>query len=120
MTESPPTERLAGQIRSQISEGVVALFKDFYGAGPTQAKTYLVEDLVVCVLRGGYTKAEQTLREAGRGRAVSVQRVEFQEVMRERFIAVVERATGRRVVAFMASGQQEPDMLCEVFVLASE
>lgn len=97
----------------------MGLFKDFYGTGPAQAKTYVVEDLVVCLLRGGFTKAEQTLHEAGRGHAVTSQRVEFNEVMRERFIAVVERATGRRVVGFMAGGQQEPDMLCEVFVLAS-
>jgi uncharacterized protein YbcI len=120
MTEPPQTERREGQIRTAISEAVVALFKDFYGTGPTQAKTYLVEDLVVCLLRGGFTRVEETLREAGRGHAVAVQRVEFQEVMRDRFIAVVERETGRRVVGFMASGQQDTDMLCEVFILASE
>ena len=66
----------------------------------------------------GFTKVEQTLLEGGRGQAVLSQRVEFQQVMRDRFIAVVENATGRRVVGFMASSQQDPDMLCEVFVLA--
>jgi hypothetical protein len=38
--------------------------------------------------------------------------------MRERFVAVVEHATGRPVVGFMAASQQDPDMFCEVFVLA--
>lgn len=38
--------------------------------------------------------------------------------MRERFEKVVEDATGRRVVGFMSGNQQEPDMICEVFVLA--
>jgi uncharacterized protein YbcI len=108
----------SGETRTAISEGIVALLKDFYGTGPTRAKTYVADDLVVCVLRGGFTKAEQTLLEGGRGHAVLTQRVEFQEVMRERFIAVVENATGRRVVGFMASSQQDPDMLCEVFVLS--
>jgi hypothetical protein len=44
--------------------------------------------------------------------------MEFQEVMRERFEAVIERATGRRVVGFMSGNQQDPDMICEVFILA--
>ena len=108
----------SGEVRTAISEGIVALLKDFYGTGPTRAKTYVAEDLVVCVLRGGFTKAEQTLLEGGRGHAVLTQRVEFQEVMRERFVAVIENATGRRVVGFMAGSQQDPDMLCEVFVLS--
>jgi hypothetical protein len=44
--------------------------------------------------------------------------MEFQEVMRDRFVAVIEEATGRRVVGFMSGNQQDPDMICEVFVLA--
>jgi hypothetical protein len=46
------------------------------------------------------------------------QRMEFQEVMRGRFIGVIEHATGRSVVGFMSGNQQNPDMICEVFVLA--
>jgi hypothetical protein len=42
----------------------------------------------------------------------------FQDVMRERFEHVVERATGRTVVAFMSGNQQDPDMICAIFVLA--
>ena len=38
--------------------------------------------------------------------------------MRDRFVAVIEQATGRRVVGFMSGNQQDPDMMCEVFVLA--
>jgi hypothetical protein len=44
--------------------------------------------------------------------------MEFQEVMRDRFVQVIEAATGRRVVGFMSGNQQNPDMICEVFVLA--
>lgn len=107
-----------GDVRTAISDGLVALIKEYYGRGPEQAKTYVHEDLVVCLLRGGFTAVEQTLREGGHGDAVIHQRMAFQEVMRERFEQVIERATGRRVVGFMSGNQQEPDMICEVFVLA--
>ena len=110
--------RSNGGVRTAVSDGMVALLKDYYGVGPTQAKTYYHDDLVVCLLRGGFTRVEQTLLEGGRTTAVIQQRVEFQEVMRERFTSVVEHATGRRVVGFMSGNQQSPDMICEVFVLA--
>jgi hypothetical protein len=43
--------------------------------------------------------------------------MEFQEVMRGRFAAVIQAATGRPVIGFMSGNQQEPDMMCEVFIL---
>jgi uncharacterized protein YbcI len=61
---------------------------------------------------------EQTLLAGGRGTSVIQQRMEFQELMRQRFEAVIENATGRQVIGFMSGNQQTPDMMCEVFVLA--
>jgi uncharacterized protein YbcI len=106
------------EVLTAISDGMVALLKEYYGRGPTQAKTYYQDDLVVCLLRGGFTRVEQTLLDGGRGHAVIQQRIEFQEVMRERFEAVIEHATGRHVIGFMSGNQQDPDMICEVFVLS--
>jgi uncharacterized protein YbcI len=70
------------------------------------------------VLRGGFSRVEQTLLEGGRGAAVITQRMEFQELMRLRFEEVIESVTGRRVIGFMSGNQQHPDMMCEVFILA--
>jgi uncharacterized protein YbcI len=106
-----------GDQLTAISEGMVALLKEFYGRGPTRAKSYFEDDLVVCVLRGGFSRVEQTLLDGGRGQAVIQQRMEFQEVMRERFTGVIESATGRPVIGFMSGNQQEPDLMCEVFIL---
>ena len=107
-----------GEVLTAISDGMVALLKEFYGRGPTRTKSYYEDDLVVCVLRGGFSRVEQTLLDGGRGASVINQRMEFQEVMRDRFDAVIEHATGRRVIGFMSGNQQRPDMMCEVFILA--
>lgn len=107
-----------GEIRNAISDGLVGLLKEYYGRGPDRTKTYVDGDLVVCLLRGGFTRVEQTLREAGHGEDVIRQRMAFQEVMRDRFVSVVEEATGREVIGFMSGNQQDPDMICEIFVLA--
>jgi len=107
-----------GDALTAISDGMVGLLRDFYGRGPTRAKSYYEDDLVVCLLRGGFSRVERTLLEGGRGASVIAQRMEFQEIMRERFSAVVEQATGRRVIGFMSGNQQDPDIMCEVFILA--
>ena len=112
------TPQTHGDVLTAVSDGIVALLKEFYGRGPTRAKSYYEDDLVVCLLRGGFSRVEQTLLEGGRGSAVIQQRMEFQELMRERFAAVVERATGRRVIGFMSGNQQDPDIMSEVFILA--
>jgi uncharacterized protein YbcI len=114
----PTTPQEHGDLLTAISKGMVALLKEFYGRGPTRAKTYYQDDLVVCLLRGGFTRVEQTLLEGGRGDSVIQQRMDFQELMRQRFVAVIEDATGRSVIGFMSGNQQDPDIMCEVFILA--
>lgn len=115
---STETRQEHGDTLSAISDGLVALLKEFYGRGPTQTKSYYSDDLVVCILQGGFTRVEQTLLDGGRGEAVIRQRMEFQDLMRKRFEKVIEDATGREVIGFMSGNQQDPDLMCEVFILA--
>jgi uncharacterized protein YbcI len=110
-------QRSPGDVLTAISDGLVALLKEFYGRGPTRAKSYYQDDLVVCLLRGGFTRVERTLLEGGREDSVIQQRMDFQDLMRRRFEQVVEDATGRRVIGFMSGNQQDPDLMCEVFML---
>lgn len=107
-----------GRMLSEISNGMVGLLKEYYGRGPTRAKSYFQDDLVVCLLRGGFSRVEQTLLDGGRGAAVIHQRMEFQELMRDRFCQIIQDITGREVIGFMSGNQQDPDLMCEVFVLA--
>jgi uncharacterized protein YbcI len=112
------TQSIHGDVLTAISDGLVGLLKEFYGRGPSRTKTYFEDDLVVCLLRGGFSRVEQTLLEGGRGSSVIQQRMEFQDLMRNRFEAVIEHATGRHVIGFMSGNQQDPDIMCEVFILA--
>jgi uncharacterized protein YbcI len=112
------TPRTRGQVLAAISDGMVALLMELYGHRPTHTKSYYEDDLVICVQSGGFSRAEQTLLEGGRGSAVIQQRIELQQLMHERFEAVIGRATGRRVIGFMSGNQQQPEMMCDVFILA--
>lgn len=104
-------------IAGGISREVVRLLKDLIGRGPTKAKAYLHDDCVLVLLREGHTRGENTMFEAGGARGVAQGRVDISETIRAPLIEVVERQAGRKVVGFMSSSQQHPDLLSFVFVL---
>ena len=50
-----------GQLEAAISEAVVGFERDFMGRGPLDARSYIVEDMVIVRLRGVLTPAEYQL-----------------------------------------------------------
>ena len=110
----------AGPVAADISNAVVRLVREHFGKGPTQAKTLLHDDVVVTVLRGGFTHAEKTLYKAGRADVVEDGRRAMQGVFEREMRSAVERLTGRRVSAFLSANHHDPDASVEVFLLEPE
>jgi uncharacterized protein YbcI len=106
-----------GEVLAEISNSMVRLYREHFGKGPTGAKTYVLDDLVICVLRDGLTRVEKTLFEQGRGDAVREMRAAFQDAVADRFTGVIEELTGRKVLAFMSQAHVGPDLAIEVFFL---
>ena len=117
MTDEATHDALRGDVLAQISTGLVQLHSHHYGKGPTKAKTYAFDEVVVCVLRDGFTTVERTLLEAGDGESVHQMRRSFQQAMEGEFRHVVEEATGRQVLAYMSSIHTDPDLSVELFIL---
>ena len=118
MSEGP--QKSLGEMRATISREMVRLQAEYYGKGPTKAKTYIVDDLVVVVLEETFTRAERTLAERGEREAIQHIRRRFQQQMKDSFSSVVEQATGRRVRVFLSETNIEHDVSVETFLLADE
>jgi uncharacterized protein YbcI len=102
---------------TDVSRELVRLHSEYYGKGPTRAKSYLVDDTLVCLLEGGFTTVERTLIDGGDADAVHDIRLSFQTAMQGEFTKVVEEGTGRNVAAYMSQIHHDPDIAVEVFVL---
>jgi uncharacterized protein YbcI len=109
-----------GEMRATISNEIVRLQAEYYGKGPTKAKTYIVEDLVVVVLEESFTRAEKTLAQRGEREAIEHIRRRFQQQMVDEFTSVVEQATGRKVRVFLSETNIDEDVSVETFLLADE
>ncbi len=118
MSEGP--QKSLGEMRATISREMVRLQAEYYGKGPTRAKTYIVDDLVVVVLEESFTRAEKTLAERGEREAIQHIRRRFQQQMADSFTSVVEQATGRKVKVFLSETDIDQDVSVETFLLAEE
>jgi uncharacterized protein YbcI len=102
---------------AMISTSAVQLLHEYTGRGPTKAKTLINDDLVTIVLADTLTKGESTLVENGKSDRVLQLRHDYQVVMRDDLIALVEDRLERKVIAFMSQNHIDPDLAVEVFVL---
>jgi uncharacterized protein YbcI len=117
-THSPEAGTRAGEQLAAVTNGIVKLFRDYYGRGPNKAKSYMLDDrILVCVLEDTMTTVERTLVENDQGNKVRDVRLTFQETMADEFKAVVSETMGRRVIAYHSQLTFEPDIGFEFFVL---
>jgi uncharacterized protein YbcI len=107
-------------MRAKISTEIVRLQAEYYGKGPTRAKTYIVDDFVAVVLEESFTRAEKTLVARGEQEAIQQIRRRFQHHMADSFTSVVEQATGRKVRGFLSETDIEHDVSVEVFLLEED
>jgi uncharacterized protein YbcI len=101
-----------------ISAEMVDLYTRFYGHDRTSARTFINEDVVVCVLEDILSARETKLVAAGSDKQVIDGRVAFQTDTEDEFTEAVERLTGRAVVGFLSANQTSPGIASELFFLA--
>jgi uncharacterized protein YbcI len=90
-----------GQLEAEISDALVRFELDYMGRGPEEARTYLIDDLVVVRLRGVLTPAERQLggpdgNPQGRELVKQVRR-ELIEKARPLLEAIIADITGQAV-----------------------
>jgi uncharacterized protein YbcI len=90
--------------------------KQFFGRGPEQAKSYMVDDMLFIVMRGGLTRAEETMLRFEQQDMVRRFRQLFENEMTEVLTGLVEETTGRTVVNYQSQIMFDPDIIVEMFV----
>jgi uncharacterized protein YbcI len=101
----------------ELSNAMVALHREYFGRGPGAAKTYVADEMVVCVLSDIYTAVERTLIRAGQAEHVRRTRGLHQKALEREYKSSVEKIMGRPVDAFLSVVHVDPDVAIEVFLL---
>ena len=115
---APDTPLTGDELLVAVTDAMVVLHERYHHRAPVTAKTLLLGcDLLACVMGGVYTDVEKTMIELQRTTIVQETRSVFQDAMQHRFIAEVERLSGREVLAFISNHHVGPDMEIELFML---
>jgi len=101
----------------RIAHAMVGMKKDFYGKGPTKAKTFINDEYVFVVMEGGLTRNEEVLLAAGQVDLVRSYRLRFQEAMTDTTIGAIEEILGRKVLTYHSQILFDPARAIEIFVL---
>jgi uncharacterized protein YbcI len=116
MDSTPP---LTGDaLLAAVTDAMVTMHEHYHGRAPGSAKTRLMgDDMLACVLGDMYTQVEKTLIELDQTSLVHDSRSAFQDAMGDRFVAEVQRLSGRPVERFVSTHSVGPDLEVEIFVL---
>ena len=103
----------------EVSNAMVALFKNQFGRGPTSARSYWCgDDVLSVVLENTLTAAERNLVRMNEDQRLRDTRLFFQYASLRETIEPIERITGRTVRAFISGTDTRADGLSvETFVL---
>jgi len=108
-------EDRGSSLLSRISNEMVQMQKKYFGKGPTKAKSYLLDDFLLIVMRGGLSNAERTMLDAGEENQVRSFRQGFENEMTSRLTGMVENLTGRKVLSYQSQILFDPDVVIEIF-----
>jgi uncharacterized protein YbcI len=114
--QDPITHDASGAMVAVISREIVGVYADYYGRGPTKAKTHWREDVIVCILEDAFTRAERLLVDAGHFDQVRQNRQVFQDQIEPLLRTTIERVTGRRVETCLSQINRD-GVGAEIFVL---
>jgi uncharacterized protein YbcI len=104
----------------EVTNGMVRLYKELFGRGPTKARThYAGPDTLICTIQNSLTPAEVNLIELGEHQRVREIRMFFQHASDDEFRSTVEEITGRKVWGFVSGIDTDKDVSSEVFYLES-
>lgn len=109
---------LADQRLAAISASMAGLLREHYGRDSIKVKAYALEDVIVVVIRGwGFTPLEKAMIDGGEHQGVIALRADFDDIMADRYKQVINRATGRNVLALLSKSQIDPDITVETAFL---
>jgi len=118
MTTTPLDDRARQAV--EISNELTRSHRDHFGRGAGNVKTVIQKGFVTTFLEDIYTPFEKTLIAGGHDKLVMDARFAFQQMMRDTYIGIIERVTGRKVRAFLSQNHINPDIAVEMFVLDPE
>lgn len=113
-----PIIKTKGQLEAEISDAMVKLQRERTGRGPTQAHTYILEDMVIVRMQEVLTPAERQLTGKPYGQSLVKQfHQQMHEIARADLEKIIESFTGCRVTSIHSDVSTKSGEQMAIFVV---
>ncbi|MFB7142231.1 DUF2294 domain-containing protein [Gottfriedia sp. NPDC056225] len=106
------------KLEIELSEAFIKFQRELIGRGPQEAKTYIVEDMIILRFKGVLTTEEKHLvsHHTGKGLVKKMRQV-LREMYSKEYEEIVEKHTGFKVLSSHSDTSTNTGERIEVFVM---
>jgi len=112
-------KKTMGEIEAEISNAMVQFEKEYKGRGPTEVKTYIIDDMVFVRLKGILTRAEQQLTKSEDGvELIKKVRTSLLENAKPMLYQIINDITGAEVIGLHTDVSTKSAERIIIFIMA--
>ncbi|PFH87669.1 DUF2294 domain-containing protein [Bacillus sp. AFS088145] len=106
------------KLEIELSEAFIKFQRELIGRGPQEAKTYIVEDMIIVRFKGVLTTEEKHLVSHSTGKSlVKKMRQVLREMYSKEYEEIVEKHTGCKVLSSHSDTSTNTGERIEVFIM---
>ncbi|WP_088011952.1 DUF2294 domain-containing protein [Gottfriedia acidiceleris] len=106
------------KLEIELSEAFIKFQRELIGRGPQEAKTYIVEDMIILRFKGVLTTEEKHLVSHSTGKSlVKKMRQVLREMYSKEYEEIVEKHTGCKVLSSHSDTSTNTGERIEVFIM---
>lgn len=107
-----------GVLEKQISDAVISFWRELLGRGPEDARTFILQDMVIVRMKGVLTTEERHLVKSDRGRRLVKQmRVLLREEHSDEIESVIAEKTHCEVISSHSDISTKTGERVEIYIL---
>lgn len=114
------TLKSKGQIEDFISKEVTKFYAETLGVGPKQAKTYVLEDMVIIRLQGKLLPIEESLLKLSNRKGIEMVkniRKSLHEIATKQLGGIIKKITNHKVISSHSDISTKTGERIEIFIL---
>jgi len=113
------SKKTVGEIEAEVSNAMVQFEKEYKGRGPTEVKTYIIDDMVFVRLKGILTRAEQQLTKSEDGvELIKKVRTSLLENAKPMLYQIIKDITGAEVIGLHTDVSTKSAERVIIFIMA--
>jgi uncharacterized protein YbcI len=115
------SEKTKGQIEDALTKKAIIFYREVFGVGPKQARTYILEDMIIVRLQTELLPVEKKLLTKKKGvELVKNLRQNLHDATIDEISKIIKEVTGQSVISAHTDISTKTGEILEIFILSED